>query len=99
MNFHIFNFRSLILGAVDGTHIRIMGPLESQVFYFNRKRYHSINVQAVCDSKKIFTNVVAMRNGLVVYMTHAFLKIRNCVRTSKMVSTQMECSLVTKATH
>jgi hypothetical protein len=41
----------LVIGAVDGTHVRIQGPSENEPNYVNRKNYHSINVQAVCDDK------------------------------------------------
>ena len=39
-----------VLGAVDGTHIPIQAPHEDEASYVNRKHYHSINVQAVCDA-------------------------------------------------
>lgn len=40
-----------IVGAIDGTHIRIVRPREFEAEYVNRKRYHSINVQVVFDAK------------------------------------------------
>lgn len=40
-----------VLGAVDGTHIRIKRPHTDEASYVNRKRFHSLNVQAVCDAK------------------------------------------------
>ena len=36
-----------VVGAVDGTHIRIQAPTQNEDDYVNRKGYHSINVQ-VC---------------------------------------------------
>jgi len=36
--------------AIDGTHIRIKSPSEDEHLYVNRKNYHSVNVQGVCDS-------------------------------------------------
>jgi len=37
------------IGAVDGTHIRIQAPTEDDYAFVNRKNYHSINVQGICD--------------------------------------------------
>lgn len=47
------------LGAIDGTHIPIKAPLEHHTDYFNRKCFHSIILQAVCDSQCCFTDVFA----------------------------------------
>ncbi|CAC5398924.1 HARBI1 [Mytilus coruscus] len=52
-----------IVGAIDGTHIRITSPLEDEHLYVNRKNYHSINVQGVCDSNMKFLNIVAKWPG------------------------------------
>lgn len=38
-----------VIGCVDGTHIRIQAPHLNENNYVNRKRYHSINVQGICD--------------------------------------------------
>ncbi|XP_067217072.1 putative nuclease HARBI1 [Linepithema humile] len=54
-----------IIGAIDGTHIRIKAPLEDKQSYVNRKGYHSIHVQAVCTSKLLFTSVLAGNVGSV----------------------------------
>ena len=35
-----------IIGAIDGTHIRIRAPVDQTNAYFNRKKYHSFNIQA-----------------------------------------------------
>ena len=45
------------LGAIDGTHIPIKAPGHCHTHYFNRKCFHSIIVQAVCDSECCFTGV------------------------------------------
>lgn len=34
-----------VIGAVDGTHIRIAAPKEDHEVYINRKGYHSIQLQ------------------------------------------------------
>jgi len=46
-----------IIGAIDGTQIPIKGPSTNEEVYINRKGFHSINVQAVCDSEKRFTSI------------------------------------------
>ena len=40
-----------VIGWVDGTHIRIQEPSQNEPNYVNRKNYHSINVQVICDDK------------------------------------------------
>ena len=36
-----------VVGSIDGTQVRIIGPSVDESVYVNRKRYHSINTQ-VC---------------------------------------------------
>lgn len=38
-----------VVGCVDGTHIRIQAPHENENGYVNRKGFHSINVQGICN--------------------------------------------------
>ncbi|CAG2190501.1 HARBI1 [Mytilus edulis] len=38
-----------VLGCIDCTHIKIQGPSEDEAAFVNRKGFHSVNVQAVCD--------------------------------------------------
>lgn len=54
-----------VTGCIDCTHIRIQQPPanENPLSFFNRKRYYSINCQAVCDSDGKFTNIVARWPG------------------------------------
>lgn len=40
-----------VIGLVDGTHVRILAPTNNEANFVNRKGYHSINVQVVCDHK------------------------------------------------
>ena len=40
-----------VIGCVDGTHIKIQGPTQNENNYVNRKGFHSINVQAICNHK------------------------------------------------
>ncbi|XP_024872183.1 protein ALP1-like [Temnothorax curvispinosus] len=46
-----------VLGAIDGTHIRIEKPLDRAREYCNRKKYFSISLQAVADADMRFINV------------------------------------------
>ena len=38
-------------GCVDGTHIRLKAPSENEPDFVNRKGFHSINVQGICNHK------------------------------------------------
>lgn len=38
-----------VIGCIDGTRVRILAPSTDENAYVNRKGFHSINVQAVCD--------------------------------------------------
>ena len=40
-----------IIGCVDGTHVRIQAPIANENDFVNRKGFHSINVQAVCNHR------------------------------------------------
>ena len=52
-----------ILGLIDGTQIPIIAPSENENEYVNRKGFHSINCQAICDGDMNFLNVVARWQG------------------------------------
>ena len=40
-----------MIGCVDGTHIKIQAPYQNENDFVNRKGFHSINVQAICNHK------------------------------------------------
>ncbi|CAC5415895.1 HARBI1 [Mytilus coruscus] len=48
-----------VLGCIDCTHVRIQATSDDEPSYVNRKGYHSINVQAVCDFEGRFINIFA----------------------------------------
>ena len=51
------------IGAIDCTHIRIRAPSPEPYPYFNRKGYHSINVQLICDANMNILNAVTRWPG------------------------------------
>lgn len=58
-----YNFPG-VLGVIDGTQIAITAlPKEIENAFMNRKGFHSINVQLVCNAQMIFTNVNARFPG------------------------------------
>jgi hypothetical protein len=43
------------IGALDGTHCKILVPLNQHDSYVDRYLSHSINIMAICTAKKILT--------------------------------------------
>jgi len=37
------------IGCIDGTHVRIKAPSQNESDFVNRKGFHSVNVQAICN--------------------------------------------------
>ncbi|XP_041356770.1 putative nuclease HARBI1 [Gigantopelta aegis] len=62
--FNIAGFPNCV-GAIDCSHIRIIGQGENGQRFINRKGWSSINVQAVSDSNRRFVNIVAHWHGSV----------------------------------
>ena len=52
-----------VIGCIDGSHIPIVAPQEDEFVFINRKGFHSINIQAVCNSNLFFRDVVARWPG------------------------------------
>ncbi|CAG2251694.1 HARBI1 [Mytilus edulis] len=52
-----------VIGCIDGTHVKIQAPSEDEPAYVNRKGWHSINVQGICDHEGKFINVDAQWPG------------------------------------
>ncbi|XP_054722493.1 putative nuclease HARBI1 [Uloborus diversus] len=64
-----FNYCGIggVLGAIDCTHVAIIGPpndgFHQERNYVNRKGWHSLNVQLICDMDTKILNVVARAPG------------------------------------
>ncbi len=45
------------VGAIDGCHIRMKPPANNSHCYYNRKRFHSIQLQAITDHRGKFIDI------------------------------------------
>uniref|UniRef100_A0A665X2M2 Putative nuclease HARBI1 n=1 Tax=Echeneis naucrates TaxID=173247 RepID=A0A665X2M2_ECHNA len=54
-----------VIEVVHCTHVQIVPPSNIEHVYRNGKHSHSLNAQAVCDSRGVITNVVAKYPGSV----------------------------------
>lgn len=62
-----------VIGAVDGSHIPIKAPSRNQESYINRKSFHSIVLQGVCNHQLYFIDCFAGYPG----STHDARVLRN----------------------
>ncbi|XP_059915803.1 putative nuclease HARBI1 [Gadus macrocephalus] len=74
-----------VIGAVDCTHIAIKAPSQDEFVYVNRKHFHSINVQVICDAQMQLLNIVARWPG----STHD-----SFILTNSMVRNRLEAGTV-----
>ncbi|KAK5648124.1 hypothetical protein RI129_003016 [Pyrocoelia pectoralis] len=61
------------IGVIDGTHIKIDRPAEDSESYLNKKKYHSIHMQIICDDKRKIRDVFVGYPGSV-YDARVFRK-------------------------
>jgi len=54
------------VGAIDGSHIPFLKPLESTSDYYNKKGYYSMLMQAVVNYRGIFIDIMLV--GLENYV-------------------------------
>ncbi|XP_075304721.1 tripartite motif-containing protein 16-like [Odontesthes bonariensis] len=77
-----------IYGAIDGSYIPILPPLDGYRDYINRKRWASVILQAVVDDRGLFRNIFAGIPGssldaavLRQYFSDLYLKCRHWCRS------------------
>ncbi len=74
-----------VIEAIDCTHIAIKAPSQDEFVFVNRKHFHSINVQIICDAQMQLTNIVARWPG----STHD-----SFILTNSVVGNRLEASTV-----
>ncbi|KAJ1116640.1 hypothetical protein NDU88_004846 [Pleurodeles waltl] len=75
-DFHALAHIPNIIGAIDGTHVALVPPSESEQVYRNRKSYHSMNVQVVCLADHYISHVNAKFPGSV---HDAYIMRNSCI--------------------
>lgn len=48
---------------MDGSHVKITAPKQFPNSYINRKKFHSVLIQGVCNNKKLFIDIYAGEPG------------------------------------
>lgn len=52
-----------VLGCIDETNVPVRTPCKHEHLFINRKNFHLISAQGVCDSYRRFINLVAKWPG------------------------------------
>ncbi|XP_018562810.1 putative nuclease HARBI1 [Anoplophora glabripennis] len=71
-----------VLGCIDGSHIKILPPKENPNSYVNRKKFHSVLLQGVCDNEKLFLEVFtglpgSCHDARLFHMSDLYERINN----------------------
>ena len=59
-----------VIGCVDGTHIRIQAPHYDENGYVNRKGFHSINIQGICNTEGKLRQLISKYGILFLHVLH-----------------------------
>ena len=89
-NFFLLSGLPNTLGVIDGTLFPIKGPSIDKHFNVCRKGYHAMNVQAVCDTKLKFVDVVVRYPG----STHDAYIWKNCAVADRFERRELDGWLV-----
>lgn len=81
-------------GAIDGTHIPIIAPKENAIDYVNRKKFHSIIMQAVVDYNYLFRDIVigwpgSVHDARVLANSEIFKRANNNSLFSEVVTRKL----------
>ena len=72
---------SRVVGAIDACHVRVKPPAEDAACYFNRKLFHSIQLQSICDDHCKFIDLfVACLSQPICIMTPFRQPVRNHIQ-------------------
>ena len=79
-----------MLGCVDGSLIRIKAAAEDENVYVCRKQYPAMNIQGICDHRKVFTYIVARWPG----STHDAFIWSNCALNTQFENGEVDGHLL-----